>query len=291
MLDGRDPTVSKCVTEPTATSANGKAVAAQCCTAEDVCVRTTTGGRSGCISGKFHRSNANISMFFETTWSQAAAMCDSLGLTLCDQNCQGTGCSYDHFWVWTNLTCPSPPSPPALPPAAPPVPPTTPPPVCDLAPLNVSEGAINYFVYSSQKTWPDARDYCNACHSSLAKVSSAAEDLALVQVAATLPSGVEGVWLSGTTLIDAGTYLIDHRHDYGESLDPTDLGNWYWYPDGATTFNASDTYTNWGHRPVEPNNGAGGNGEYCLVIYTVPRPNYLKWVNVLCTRTAAFACM
>lgn len=290
VLDGRVPSLSKCVTDPATSRINGRAIAAQCCTLDNGCVRTTNGGRRGCISGKFHRNNeSDVFEFFETTWSWASSRCAALGLTLCNQNCQGTGCSYDRLWVWTNTACPSPPAPPALPPASPPpVPPASPPPACDLTPANASAAGVEFFVYSSPTTWPNARDYCGACHTGLAKVTSPAEDLALAHVAATLD--VDGVWLSGTTLVDAANYYIDHRHDYGQGVDPTDLGNWYWYPDAAATFNTSSIYMNWGGR--EPNNGAGGRGEYCLVVATVAsRPTYLLWANYLCTRRAAFACV
>lgn len=284
VLDGRMPDISKCVTQATATRIDGRPIAAQCCTPQNECIRSTNGGRRGCVSGKYYRNNeSNVFQFFETTWSSASSRCDELGLTLCDQNCQGHGCSYDRLWVWTNMACPSPPAPPALPPA----PPASPPPVCDLAPTNASAGGVDFFVYSTPTTWPSARDYCGSCHSGLAKVSSPAEDDALVQAAATL--NVDGVWLSGTTLVDAASYYIDHRHDYGEGVDPTDLGNWYWFPDTTARFNVSN-YMHWGGR--EPNGGAGGRGEYCLVIATVAsRPTYLKWANYLCTRRAAFACV
>lgn len=36
---------------------------------------------------------------------QAEAMCNSKGLRLCDQNCDGAGCQYNKRAVWTRLPC------------------------------------------------------------------------------------------------------------------------------------------------------------------------------------------
>jgi hypothetical protein len=94
---------SMCVTDPTATTANDIAIAAQCCDGS-TCVRRTSDRNVDCIAGQ-----GSTSSFVHTTWGDALGRCQALGYTLCDQNCKGTGCAYNSLWVWSSLSC-TPPS-------------------------------------------------------------------------------------------------------------------------------------------------------------------------------------
>jgi len=121
------------VTSSTGHGLRFTAIAAQCCASnqlgKDACRRRATedGGPStsnaDCIAG-FWKS----STFVEKTYGETVAECDARGLVLCDQSCDGEGCSYNNYPVYSGLPCPwarpAPPSPPSLPP--PPSPPTSP---------------------------------------------------------------------------------------------------------------------------------------------------------------------
>lgn len=104
-------------------------IAAQCCTRNDQCRRSTTwdqGSNRGCIVGV----SANVAPHItQMTYAETVAKCASLGLQLCVQSCRGKGCNYNRHPVYTNKPCPaqpSPPSPSPSPPPSPPPPPTPP---------------------------------------------------------------------------------------------------------------------------------------------------------------------
>jgi hypothetical protein len=103
-----------CVTDHSATHIDGIAIASQCC--EGATCRRQSGGT--CIFGFMGSS------YVFHTLSETVAVCESYGYTVCDQSCSGQGCSYNDFYVWTNVPCPPPP-PPVTPLPSPP-PPVTP---------------------------------------------------------------------------------------------------------------------------------------------------------------------
>ncbi|EOD25288.1 hypothetical protein EMIHUDRAFT_237928 [Emiliania huxleyi CCMP1516] len=91
ILDGNSDTEA-CVHDAEATTHGGTAIAAQCCDGS-TCKRRTSGSNDDCIAGLWSSS------FQYTTFQEASARCAALGYTLCDKNCQGTGCSYDSIWA------------------------------------------------------------------------------------------------------------------------------------------------------------------------------------------------
>ena len=74
------------------------------------------------------------------TYAETKYFCNSLGLYLCDRSCEGQGCGYDQFPVWTGLPCPNKPLPPPLP--SPPAPPPSPPSPPSHPPLAIPESGI-----------------------------------------------------------------------------------------------------------------------------------------------------
>merc|ERR1712003_610179 len=110
------------------------AIAAQCCASDqegkDACRRRATedGGPStsneDCIAG-FWKSSTNP--FVEKTYGETVTACAARGLVLCEQSCDGEGCAYNNYPVYSGLPCPfarppsSPPLPPPSPPSSPPV--------------------------------------------------------------------------------------------------------------------------------------------------------------------------
>merc|ERR1712176_78276 len=91
-------------------------IAAQCCASnqpgdpKDACRRKATADGSestsneDCIAGWF-RSSPNP--FKEMTDGETVAACAAMGLELCDQSCDGEGCSYNVYPVYSGLPCPS----------------------------------------------------------------------------------------------------------------------------------------------------------------------------------------
>merc|ERR1712176_1096733 len=88
-------------------------IAAQCCARDqlgkDACRRKANADGSestsseDCIAGRF-RSNTNP--FEEMTYGETVAACAAMGLELCDQSCDGEGCSYNVYPVYSGLPCP-----------------------------------------------------------------------------------------------------------------------------------------------------------------------------------------
>jgi hypothetical protein len=104
-----------CITSPAATATpDGSKIAAQCCTASGECKRRTTNSNTACIAGAFGSNS-----FVEMTFDQAEAACTSRGLVMCERSCAGEGCFFNNAYVWTGLSCPSPPP---LPLSSPPLP-------------------------------------------------------------------------------------------------------------------------------------------------------------------------
>ena len=99
-LGGGNPDISgldTCVTDPAATTAAGLTIAAQCCnpsdtSVDDGCRRRINGADTdaGCVGGIPPRPY---------TFAQAEALCTELGLSMCDRNCEGTGCQYNQNTV------------------------------------------------------------------------------------------------------------------------------------------------------------------------------------------------
>ena len=196
--------------------------------------------------------------------------------------------------------------PPPAPPAAPPG--------CDLPvhDLNVFDGtSATYFFYAglaASRTWDKARDYCNACHGGLARVLAQADQdllyrLANARAADAAVGGVQGIWLAGTSLDDAGAY---DGTDSGFCVSATDTAvsgggaciqpsSWYWYSQETTTRANATPLTQESLGSVrgmapwnngEPNNCCGG--EHCLFIWAV---NFLGlWNDYACHTAQAFIC-
>uniref|UniRef100_A0A7S3AW47 Uncharacterized protein n=1 Tax=Haptolina ericina TaxID=156174 RepID=A0A7S3AW47_9EUKA len=102
-----NPASGVCIASPTATTtADGAAIAAQCCTASGECKRMTNGRSSTCIAGVYGQSS-----FVPMTFTQAEEACTLRGLVLCDKSCAGKGCTYNQGFVWTGLSCASAPPP------------------------------------------------------------------------------------------------------------------------------------------------------------------------------------
>ena len=68
-MDGASQSTTACVHSATATSANGIAIAAQCCDGA-TCVRRTSGNNVDCIAGVWSSTT-----FQYTTWQEAAGLC------------------------------------------------------------------------------------------------------------------------------------------------------------------------------------------------------------------------
>merc|ERR1712176_1164403 len=89
------------------------AIAAQCCASDqegkDACRRRATedGGPStsneDCIAG-FWKSSTNP--FVEKTYGETVTACAARGLVLCEQSCDGEGCAYNNYPVYSGLPCP-----------------------------------------------------------------------------------------------------------------------------------------------------------------------------------------
>jgi len=96
-----------CVTDPSQTTAGSStwnAIAAQCCEADGTCRRFVgSNDDDGCVAG--HSKKGSV---VPTTFAEAFALCDSLGLQLCDTSCKGKGCYYNRHHVWTRLECDAP---------------------------------------------------------------------------------------------------------------------------------------------------------------------------------------
>ena len=86
-----------CITDASATSVNGVAIAGQCCDGSR-CLRRTSGSNADCIFGSGDARDV-------VTYEETLGRCESLGYTLCDRNCKGQGCSSDRVWVWTSRFC------------------------------------------------------------------------------------------------------------------------------------------------------------------------------------------
>ena len=90
----------ECVTNPTQTSVGSGAyatIAAQCCEADGTCRRFVDGKNNdeGCIAGHSGQVVPKGAIT-PTTYSEAYAMCDALGLQLCDKSCVNQGCFYNN---------------------------------------------------------------------------------------------------------------------------------------------------------------------------------------------------
>ena len=134
VLDGgshRFPAAS-CV-DPAVTEAHGERIATQCCSRppeastdpqepskdgpppadESRCRRRFFGDDdASCVAGVPPQA---------LTYAQAASLCESQGLVVCDISCAGRGCTYDDYPVWTSnfdacAAVPRPPRPPPPPP-------------------------------------------------------------------------------------------------------------------------------------------------------------------------------
>jgi len=92
-----------CVTNFAETTSVGSrrrdVIATQCCETDGTCRRQDDNGE--CIGNQGKRRPQ------PATYEQAFAMCDALGLKLCDKSCSGTGCNYNRYPVWTGLECPA----------------------------------------------------------------------------------------------------------------------------------------------------------------------------------------
>eukprot|EP00966_Prymnesium_polylepis_P051756 1198292-Prymnesium_polylepis.2 len=129
VIRGNNAANGGCVTEPNATSFNGRAIATQCCDGT-TCRRYDNAignNDAGCMAGTWG------SAFTYTTWAEAQYRCAKKGWTVCDStasssgSCSGKGCAYNSLYVWTSIACPHPPSPPPPSPPTPPAPPVPPP--------------------------------------------------------------------------------------------------------------------------------------------------------------------
>merc|ERR1712087_377239 len=106
------------------------AIAAQCCASDqegkDACRRRATedGGPStsngDCIAGFWKTPLTNP--FVEKTYGETVTACAARDLVLCEQSCDGEGCAYNNYPVYSGLPCPF-----ARPPSSPPLPPPSPP--------------------------------------------------------------------------------------------------------------------------------------------------------------------
>jgi len=109
VLKGNSPSTDAmaCVTDPgqtTAGSGRYTVIAAQCCEADGTCRRFVgSNDDDGCVSG--HSKQGGV---VPTTFAEAVALCDSLGLRLCDTSCKGKGCHYNRHPVWSGLECDAP---------------------------------------------------------------------------------------------------------------------------------------------------------------------------------------
>ena len=88
-----------------ATHTQGTSIVSQCCdpsdTSNEGCRRYVgTDDDAGCVGGR--------SPPRPYTFAQAQALCDGLGLVMCDRRCVGTGCAYNQYPLWSILECPSP---------------------------------------------------------------------------------------------------------------------------------------------------------------------------------------
>lgn len=126
VIEGRSGAFVKCLMpdrdeEITSAAFERETIATQCCDSGGECFRhlgtNDNADETGCLAGFSAKPAPYIEAY---TYGEAAAMCASHGLQLCDKSCANAGCRYDYHPVFTNIPCdaPAPPPPPSATPPA-----------------------------------------------------------------------------------------------------------------------------------------------------------------------------